>query len=144
MISIGNDCPYLTTSILEEAIEMIYHNNVVLGPASDGGAYLIGMDRSAFHAESFQSLSWQQENLLEEFLALGFHNEHSIEFLEELSDVDELQDMLELISLKSEIFFQFIWFCITTCIKKLAFAHISFENKFNQVYFSLRAPPHSA
>jgi rSAM/selenodomain-associated transferase 1 len=41
-IAIGVDCPRLTSELLREAVEIIQRGSIVLGPASDGGYYLIG------------------------------------------------------------------------------------------------------
>ncbi|MBK9106346.1 MAG: DUF2064 domain-containing protein [Saprospiraceae bacterium] len=41
-VLIGSDCPTLSTSILNEAFSLLDQNDIVLGPARDGGYYLIG------------------------------------------------------------------------------------------------------
>jgi rSAM/selenodomain-associated transferase 1 len=41
-IAIGVDCPRLTSGLLQEAFEIVQRGSVVLGPATDGGYYLIG------------------------------------------------------------------------------------------------------
>ena len=141
VISIGNDCPYLTSFIIEDAHAKILKNDVVLGPSKDGGAYLIGLDRSAFNAENFKALSWQQDALLEDFLAYSFAYEQSVECLEELADVDKLRDLLELISLSPQKFLQFIAYCIKSFSRKIFFIASLTKIQFNKTFFSLRAPP---
>ncbi len=42
-ILIGGDCPILDTNVLRNAAELLAQRDVVLGPAADGGYYLIGM-----------------------------------------------------------------------------------------------------
>lgn len=45
-VLVGTDCPGMTISDLDEALEMLAHGKqVVLGPALDGGYYLVGMRR---------------------------------------------------------------------------------------------------
>jgi rSAM/selenodomain-associated transferase 1 len=41
-IAIGVDCPRLTSELLQQAVDVIERGSVVLGPATDGGYYLIG------------------------------------------------------------------------------------------------------
>jgi rSAM/selenodomain-associated transferase 1 len=41
-IAIGVDCPRLTSDLLHQAVEIIRQGSVVLGPATDGGYYLVG------------------------------------------------------------------------------------------------------
>jgi uncharacterized protein len=48
---IGSDCYELQTEIIEEAFEKLNTNDVVTGPASDGGYYLLGMKQ--LHADLF-------------------------------------------------------------------------------------------
>ncbi|MGL5059361.1 MAG: TIGR04282 family arsenosugar biosynthesis glycosyltransferase, partial [Microcoleus sp.] len=56
VVIIGTDCPSLTTEILTEAFDELSKNDLVLGPAKDGGYYLIGLRRS--HPELFQGIKW--------------------------------------------------------------------------------------
>ena len=52
VLIIGTDCPGLTDKLLETALEGLHEHDVVLGPARDGGYYLIGLKRlcpSLFH-----------------------------------------------------------------------------------------------
>ena len=141
VISIGNDCPYLTSEILENAIHEIQQKDMVLGPAQDGGAYLIGLNKSFFDPKAFESLSWQKKSLFRELLAYSFHNKQSLECLPQLNDVNKIQDVLKLIKFKPGIFLQFIRWCLKTLSQRFLFVHILFKNQFNKTYFSLRAPP---
>lgn len=53
---LGSDAPTLPGDHLVVAFEALGRRDVVLGPASDGGYYLIGMSR--LHPEIFQNMSW--------------------------------------------------------------------------------------
>ncbi len=63
VMALGNDHPGLTKSRLREAIGKLRHYNHVIGPASDGGLYLIGLHRSQFNARAFGQLPWQTGSL---------------------------------------------------------------------------------
>src|SRR5262249_54199956 len=43
---IGSDCPQLSTSILRKAFRLLENNDLVLGPATDGGYYLVGLKQN--------------------------------------------------------------------------------------------------
>jgi glycosyltransferase A (GT-A) superfamily protein (DUF2064 family) len=59
VLAIGNDCPYLTPGLLREAAARLQTQPVVLGPARDGGAYLIGLSAGSFREAAFCGLAWQ-------------------------------------------------------------------------------------
>ncbi|MBD0259436.1 MAG: DUF2064 domain-containing protein [Cytophagales bacterium] len=59
VLAIGNDCPYLTPALLREAADRLQTQPVVLGPARDGGAYLIGLSAGSFREAAFCKLAWQ-------------------------------------------------------------------------------------
>ncbi|MCF6267309.1 MAG: TIGR04282 family arsenosugar biosynthesis glycosyltransferase [Desulfuromusa sp.] len=56
VIGIGTDVPALTPALLRQADKNLKDHDVVLGPAADGGYYLIGMN--SFHPELFVGIDW--------------------------------------------------------------------------------------
>lgn len=90
VVLIGSDCAALSTTHLKEAFEKLDHYDIVIGPAEDGGYYLIGMKE--FHREIFENMPWSEDHLLEET-----HNKiESLQlnpyYLEKLSDIDFWED----------------------------------------------------
>jgi len=67
VIALGNDHPGLTSSTLDEAIQKLQHHSSVIGPAQDGGLYLVDMHRSEFHYRPFCGLPWQTNQLHQTF-----------------------------------------------------------------------------
>ena len=67
-IIIGTDCYDLNAEIIEEGFEKLNANDVVIGPAMDGGYYLIGM--SCLHIELFERISWSTETVLADTLRI--------------------------------------------------------------------------
>lgn len=66
-VLIGADCPGLSAVELDAAFTALKTGtDVVLGPAQDGGYYLIGM--SVHHAGLFQNISWSTDRVLAETL----------------------------------------------------------------------------
>ena len=60
---IGTDCYELETSIISQAFEALISNDVVIGPAFDGGYYLLAMRH--FHPELFYDKQWSTETVFE-------------------------------------------------------------------------------
>ncbi len=93
VVIIGSDCVELTPGILEEAFRKLKENHAVLGPARDGGYYLLGMDR---YINLFRNKEWSSENvLLDTLLELKDHG-YSYALLQPLSDLDDIQDLYRL------------------------------------------------
>lgn len=89
-VLIGSDAPHLPLARVEEAFERLSACDVVLGPAMDGGYYLIGMRRPH---ELFSGISWSTSSVLAQTMeragALGLE----VIQLEEDFDVDETEDL---------------------------------------------------
>jgi len=63
VVLIGADCPALTADDLDSAFHALQQGtDVVLGPAEDGGYYLIGM--SAHHPDLFENIPWSTHQVL--------------------------------------------------------------------------------
>ncbi|MBB6328320.1 hypothetical protein FHS59_003963 [Algoriphagus iocasae] len=90
LLIIGTDCPELSSEILEEAFARLDKDEVVIGPANDGGYYLLGM--KTFIPGLFQKIPWSSDQVLSlSKKVLDFHN-ISYSLLPTLIDVDTLED----------------------------------------------------
>ena len=108
VVIIGSDCIQLTAKIIEEAFELLIpaclpagqagpadrSNDVVIGPAKDGGYYLLGMNK--LYKELFQNKKWSSENVLLDTLIDLKKRNVPYKLLETLSDVDHEEDLGEL------------------------------------------------
>lgn len=91
IIIIGSDCFQLTTDNLENSFANLAKRDVVIGPAQDGGYYLLGMKR--LHSRLFENKEWSTENVFLDTL-LDVEKENLSYFLSEtLSDVDHEEDL---------------------------------------------------
>ena len=88
---IGADCPRLTAAHLGAAFAALCENETVLGPATDGGYYLIGLRRP--RAELFHGIAWSTAAVLAQTLATVRRLALSYRLLERLDDVDEPGDL---------------------------------------------------
>jgi len=91
VIIIGSDCPYLTVEDIEDATRALDTADLVLGPATDGGYWLIGLSRPV--PELFSQINWSTETVLEETMAKARAAGLKVHLLRELSDVDTLADL---------------------------------------------------
>ncbi|MBX7241365.1 MAG: TIGR04282 family arsenosugar biosynthesis glycosyltransferase [Bacteroidia bacterium] len=92
VVLIGSDCAELSPKILTEAFENLQKHSVVIGPAGDGGYYLIGM--SGYFPFIFENKDWSTDSVLPSTLSdLKKHN-ISFKLLPELNDIDTLEDLI--------------------------------------------------
>jgi len=91
-IIIGSDCPGITTEYLDTAFAALDDNDLVVGPALDGGYTLLGMRR--LHPTLFRDMEWSTESVLPQTLERAASAELSVHQLPALSDVDYLEDWL--------------------------------------------------
>lgn len=90
VVLIGTDCPTLQSQHLNQAFEALTHSDLVLGPATDGGYYLIGMKRKADYL--FEGISWSTSEVLSQTLAVATAYGLHFTLLDELSDIDTQED----------------------------------------------------
>ncbi|WP_341224971.1 DUF2064 domain-containing protein [uncultured Arcticibacterium sp.] len=96
VISIGNDSPDLSSEILADAIQKLNHQDLVLGPAQDGGAYLIGLSSKVFDFNQFKALSWTHKNLFEDLQNYAIKASVAFTTLGTLLDLDQKADLYTL------------------------------------------------
>ncbi|MGK7914789.1 MAG: TIGR04282 family arsenosugar biosynthesis glycosyltransferase [Prochloraceae cyanobacterium] len=89
---IGIDCPDLNASLMAEAFEALTCDcDLVLGPAADGGYYLIGLNRLI--PELFADISWGTSQVLAQTKAIAEKLELNVYYLSVLNDVDRPEDL---------------------------------------------------
>jgi len=87
---IGTDCPEVTSLDVQTAWAALKTNDLVLGPAQDGGYWLIGLKEP--HPELFTGINWSTATVLTETLTRASQLGLSHHLLQTLSDVDTLAD----------------------------------------------------
>jgi rSAM/selenodomain-associated transferase 1 len=89
---IGADCPSLNARHLNEALRALSRGaDLVFGPASDGGYYLVGLKQA--HTCIFRNIPWSAPNTLEASLRVAKQQGLRVEQLETLADVDTAEDL---------------------------------------------------
>jgi rSAM/selenodomain-associated transferase 1 len=100
IILIGSDLPNISPEIIQKGFDELEKNEVVFGPAEDGGYYLVGMNKPHFCI--FENKKWSTESLLEVTLSELKEKEVSFSLLETLNDIDTIED-LEKSSIYSDV-----------------------------------------
>ena len=94
VVIIGTDCPFIDREVIHQAFEQLATHNLVLGPATDGGYYLIGL-RQLF-PELFESISWSTNTVFSKTIEIAQANSISYALLPALSDIDLPEDLEKL------------------------------------------------
>ena len=98
LLIIGSDCPAMDAKYLAAALEALQvGNEVVIGPARDGGYVLIGLNSP--HEQVFKDIEWGTERVLKQTLARVTAAKLPCHLLESLWDVDTPEDLKKLGSL---------------------------------------------
>jgi rSAM/selenodomain-associated transferase 1 len=90
VLIIGTDCAEISPDLFLEAFEILNEQDVVIGPAEDGGYYLLGM--SQFFPQLFHDVNWSTSEVIEQtksnIKSIGISNGE----LAVRSDIDTLED----------------------------------------------------
>ena len=90
-VIIGCDCAELSERIINNAFEGLNDYDMVIGPAADGGYYLLGMKK--LHESLFKNIEWGTSDVLAETIKRCVENQLSYYLLQTLHDVDEESDL---------------------------------------------------
>jgi uncharacterized protein len=91
LVIIGTDCPDLNASVIVNAYVYLEDHDIVIGPASDGGYYLLGMKK--LHPRLFEKIDWSTGKVLAQTLKICESSNLSTFLLPELSDIDDENDL---------------------------------------------------
>ncbi len=95
-VIVGSDIPEISAGIIQQAFEGLQKNDLVLGPARDGGYYLIGMKRAVSVIASprlFRGINWGTDEVLSQTIQIAKALGLSFVLLESLADVDCPEDL---------------------------------------------------
>lgn len=91
VVIVGSDCPELTTFVIEDAFDKLDATDVVIGPSSDGGYYLLGLTQLI--PELFKNKQWSTDTVLADTIKDTVNLRKVCLFLTELSDIDTADDL---------------------------------------------------
>lgn len=98
VIIIGTDCPDLSIHLLQNAFDALSHSDVIIGPARDGGYYLIGFRKNDFSPEVFEGIDWGTDKVFKKTLNFLKKTGSKIHLLPKWNDVDTLDDLKDLVN----------------------------------------------
>lgn len=90
VVIVGSDCPSIRQTDIAEAWSALDRSDVVLGPATDGGYWLIGL--SAPQPGLFEGIEWSTDRVLAQTLERAGQSGLKTRLLRELADVDTAED----------------------------------------------------
>lgn len=93
-IIVGSDCYELDPTIIEKAFDELDNHDVVIGPAKDGGYYLLGMKE--LHPQLFENKNWGTSDVLLDTILDVKELGLSYAMMDTLTDVDSEEDLGEL------------------------------------------------
>ena len=91
VVIVGTDCPGLSEDLAQEAFAGLDQGEVALGPAKDGGYYLIGLRRPV--EELFREISWGTGEVLAKTLEAAQRLGLRVSLLKPLEDIDRPEDL---------------------------------------------------
>jgi len=93
-VIIGTDCPSINETIINSAFENLDRYDIVIGPAYDGGYYLLGMKK--LYESLFGNIAWSTETVHTDTLHTCKNNNLGYFLLPTLHDVDEEKDLVHI------------------------------------------------
>ena len=96
VVLVGTDIPDLPGSIIDEAFSKLSSHPSVIGPALDGGYYLIGFQQKNFLPRAFDNIPWGTQHVLNKTLSVFKRAKQNIHILHSWQDTDDYDDLLAL------------------------------------------------
>jgi hypothetical protein len=97
-VLIGSDIPDLPASVLTDALDALRDSDAVIGPARDGGYYLIGFRRGTFLPEAFDGIHWSRPDVFDRTMQVFRKKRAAVHVLPAWQDVDTVEDVLSLMN----------------------------------------------
>lgn len=91
LIIIGTDCPDLNSELLLNAFNALESHDIVIGPAADGGYYLLGM--SKLYPELFEGVEWSTSEVYGQTVDIISKLGLSFSLMPVLRDLDNEDDL---------------------------------------------------
>lgn len=93
VIAIGNDSPGLTATTLQQAAKTLAEGQAVMGPARDGGVYLIGLSRADWSNAAFREIRWETASVQLDWESYAEQCGQEIHWLRTELDIDNPSDL---------------------------------------------------
>jgi rSAM/selenodomain-associated transferase 2/rSAM/selenodomain-associated transferase 1 len=91
-VLVGTDIPGLSERQLLEALQVLEERDLVLGPSTDGGYWLMGLRKPA-PADVFRGIPWGMRGVLDKTIARAKEHGMTIHLLDPLTDMDTVEEL---------------------------------------------------
>jgi uncharacterized protein len=89
-VIVGTDVPELDVTAIRHAYDLLTDHEVVIGPSTDGGYYLLGMHAPT--KDLFRGITYSTNGVFKQTLARAGELRLSVSLLDELADIDTKAD----------------------------------------------------
>jgi rSAM/selenodomain-associated transferase 1 len=96
VVLIGSDIPDLPMKYIEEAFKSLKEMDAVIGPAFDGGYYLIGFKDKTFSPQVFEGIAWGTRTVFDETMKKLKRFRRAVHTLPYQRDIDTAEDLKRL------------------------------------------------
>ena len=100
VVLVGSDIPGLELVHVQQALEEVGPKRVAIGPARDGGYYLIAFQREGFCFEVFRDMNWEGPDVCAQTVARLERNHFNVAWTPALEDLDTLKDLRQFMAAK--------------------------------------------
>jgi len=101
VLLIGSDIPQIDSFLIAGYFQALAAHDLVLGPAADGGYYLVGFRRDSFAPELFEGIDWSTDRVYRQTLARARELGLSVHSGKTLRDIDTYEDLQSLLQDRS-------------------------------------------
>lgn len=104
ILLIGTDLPSISHLELIQAMQILKHKDMVLGPSSDGGYWLIGLSNKLLNplcSWPFSGMCWGTDKVLQKTIQLASLNQINYQLLQTKNDLDDIMDLSQWLDYKS-------------------------------------------
>ncbi len=92
-VLIGSDTPHMGADTIRRALQSLVTSDMVLGPASDGGYYLVGFRAPGYRPELFRGIPWSTDMVFAETAERARRAGLQVGLCKELTDIDTIDDL---------------------------------------------------
>ncbi len=145
VIVIGNDCPSINTSLLNEVQNKLEDQKLIIGPAFDGGVYLLGLNKSAYVRKDFINIPWLTNKVSSHFFLYASKRKITLGKLQPQVDIDNFEGLFEWMQNNRRNDFHLIFTSLINSIGNDYLGHFKEIYNFfiSRSSFALRGPPPS-
>lgn len=93
-VCMGTDIPDLPVDVIHDAVTSLKQYPCTIGPATDGGYYLIGFQAKTFSPAAFRQICWSTDRVFDQTMAILERKFHRIHILPKWSDIDDYHDLM--------------------------------------------------